>query len=1094
MLINFRANVQKRIYSLFTILFCVGILAANNFAGMFETPGFIDDTFRPVLNGAAGNASRTVVQPDGKILVVGFFHLINGTNKNNLTRFNADGTLDTSFDTKSGVDGSLSAMALQPDGKIIIGGFFSNFSGQPVGNIARLNSDGSFDITFNSSGLFSTSGANNTVNDISVLSDGRILIGGDFTSYNGTAINRLARLNANGTRDTSFNIGTGPANSVFAIKQYSGGKILIGGFFTTYNGMASARIARINFDGSLDTTFNIGTGAVGGQVRTFAVQPDDKIVVGGAFTTFNAVAKNGITRLNSDGTNDSTFSSTGSGATVGAIALQSDGKLIVGGSFFQIGGGTRQSIARLNADGTFDATFDPGTGLNPTGEINDLALQTDNKVVLVGNFTSYNGTNRGSIARANTNGSLETGLNATASITGSVSAIARQSDGKVLIGGTFNAVNGTARVNIVRLNAGGTLDASFNPGTGANSAVNSIAIQSDGKIIIGGGFLTYNGVSVNHIARLNADGSLDTSFNGGTAFGLGAVGINTIAFQTSGKILVGGTFLTYNGVAVSRILRLNGDGSLDTSFSVGTGASSTVRKIVVQPDQKIVVGGDFQTFNGVTKNRIMRLNADGTDDSSFITGTSFNNSVIDLVLQANGKIIPVGSFTTFNGTTRNRAARLNADGSLDTTFDSGVGFNSTVNTIAPTEDGKFIVGGNFATVAGLPRNRLARLKANGNFDPKFLSGLGPISSNSPQIQTIVPHNGKFLIGGLFEIFNTSPTAGLVRLSNATKTQVDYDGDGKTDYAIARQYGGIGRQTYWIYFSNKTDYISFDFGVFGPDILQPGDYDGDGKTDIAVWRATPAGGESNAYFITLSSTNTTKVVQFGSPGDFALSDDYDGDGKDDMCVWRYPSINEGPGPATWIYRGTFNNPNQNLTYIPWGMRYGTQEDQRDKPFTGDYDGDGKADFRLSRRADINNPNSNQPAIIYTLTGKGAISNDYFGLAGDRTISGDFDGDGLTDLTVARGFNFAPGTTTWYIRYTSGIPDLQIQWGAGALDQFAQADYDGDGKTDIAVYRRGNENNFYILRSSDNSLMVTQWGTADPDGGPGSDKAVISYNNH
>jgi uncharacterized delta-60 repeat protein len=273
-------------------------------AGIPTTAGFIDDTFAPVLGGAAST-----------------INLVNGTRKNGIARFNADGTLDASFNTKSGASGSITAIGLQSDGKIIIGGSFTNFSGQPVGSIARLNADGSFETSFNSSGVYSATGANGAISEISVLPDNRIYIGGAFTTYNGATANRLARLNVNGNLDTSFVTGTGPSNSVTVIKQYTGGKILIGGNFGNYNGAASLRIARINSDGSCDSSFVVGAGA-SGQVRAFAVQPDDKIVVGGNFATLNGVAKNGIARLNADGSDDTSFSVSGTGANVGAIANQ----------------------------------------------------------------------------------------------------------------------------------------------------------------------------------------------------------------------------------------------------------------------------------------------------------------------------------------------------------------------------------------------------------------------------------------------------------------------------------------------------------------------------------------------------------------------------------------------------------------------------------------------------------------------------------------------------------------------------------------------------------------------------------------------------
>jgi len=1107
MLVICQSNLLEKVSSFLTIILLLGFLAAlpgqtvsaqsmesQLAAGKLEAPAFIDDNFRPALAGAASTINRTLIQPDGKILVAGNFHLMSGVSKNYIARFNPDGTPDYTFNTKSGANGQISAMGLQSDGKIIIGGNFTSYSGNTVGNIARLNPDGSFDVTFNSSGIYYTAGASSTISDISVMPDNRFYIGGNFTSYNGTTINRLARINPNGNIDTTFVPGTAANSTVNVIKQISGGKIMIGGFFTNYGGTAIKSLARVNVDGSIDTSFTIGTGPSGG-INAISVLPDDKILVGGSITTFNTVAKNGLALLNTDGSNDNTFAVSGTGATINAIVRQPDGKYMVGGVFPAIGGNTRQSIARLNADGSFDATFGAGTGLNPTGtpvgSIKDLALQADGSVVLVGAFTSYNGTTRSGIARANSSGALDAGLAPTSTLAGNIYAISRQADGKVLVGGQFSAVGGTARSNVARLNTDGSLDTSFVTGTGANGLVESLAVQPDGKIIIGGEFTNYNGTAIKGIARLNTDGSLDTSFVVGTGV---EGGVLTMALQADGKVLIGGFITTFNSVVVNNIARLNTDGSLDSAFATGTGVNSTVRKFIVQPDGKILVGGEFSTFNGGAKTRLMRLNADGSNDASFVTGT-INSNVKDIIRHDDGKIVIVGSFTTINGTTRNRAARLNADGSLDTSFDPGIGFAQDVLTVTALPDGKYLVGGIFTTASGLSRNRIARLRSNGSLDPKFLSGLGPIGNSAPQIRTIVPHNGKYLIGGQFETYNTSGRTGLLLMKNTSKVPVDFDGDGITDVSIARHEGGTGPWHWWIKYSSNDEILNFDYGIFTVDGLQPGDFDGDGRTDIAVWRGRAATDSPCGYWITFSSTNQTKFIQFGQESDRNVLEDYDGDGKDDMAIYRVPQTTIGQG--TWIYRGSLNNPSGNLTYVPFGMRYGDQAaNQTDDIYPGDFDGDGRADFRIQRAIDLTSQTGSTPAVFYTMNSvTGKISYDYFGWASDRTIPGDYDGDGKTDIAISRGFNItcASCVTTWYIRYSGGAPDAQFVWGAGGLDNFVQGDYDGDGTTDVAVYRRGGENNYYIRRSSDQALQIMQWGAAVEPAGPASDVPIAVYNN-
>jgi len=198
---------------------------------------------------------------------------------------------------------------------------------------------------------------------------------------------------------------------------------------------------------------------------------------------------------------------------------------------------------------------------------------------------------------------------------GTVAAVAIQSDGKIVIGGVFGLFNGVTVNRIARLNSDGSLDTAFttNAGTGANGTVYAVAIQPDGKIIIGGAFTILNGVTTNRIIKLNSDGSLDTAFT--TNAGTGANGnVYAVAIQSDGKIVIGGTFTAFNGLTVNRIARLNSDGSLDTAFTIntGSGASSIVYAVAVQSDGKIVIGGAFTILNGLVRTRLAILGGDLT--------------------------------------------------------------------------------------------------------------------------------------------------------------------------------------------------------------------------------------------------------------------------------------------------------------------------------------------------------------------------------------------------------------------------------------------------------------------------------------------------
>lgn len=358
--------------------------------------------------------------------------------------------------------------------------------------------------------------------------------------------------------------------------------------------------------------------------------------------------------------------------------------------------------------GSIDLTFNPGTGAN--GDIFTSAIQSDGKILIAGDFTSYNGTARNYLARLNTDGSLDAAFNSGNGPNQTIYKISLESNGKIIIAGTFTTYNFTPVNNILRLNSDGTIG-DLNPGMGPNSYIRSTAIQADGKIIVVGPFTTFNGSARKDITRLNTNGTIDAGFNSGTA--TNNAGITNVSVQSDGKIIIGGSFTSYNGTPVNRIARLNSDGTLDATFT-GTGANNTVLTSTVQPDGKIIIGGIFNSYNGTAAYSIARLNSDGTIDAGFTPGTTAINSVISTIaLQSDGKIIIGGDFMSYNGTPINRIARLNIDGTLDAGFNPGTGANSSIQTITIQPDSKIIIGGYFYMYDGTSRERIARVNGSG---------------------------------------------------------------------------------------------------------------------------------------------------------------------------------------------------------------------------------------------------------------------------------------------------------------------------------------------------------------------------------------------
>ncbi|MCB1211557.1 MAG: choice-of-anchor D domain-containing protein, partial [Verrucomicrobiales bacterium] len=283
-----------------------------------------------------------------------------------------------------------------------------------------------------------------------------------------------------------------------------------------------------------------------------------------------------------------------------------------------------------------------------------------------------------------------------------VNCVAVQPDGKVVLGGIFTTVGGIARNRMARVNADGTLDASFNPNV--NNAINSIALQPDGKILLVGTFFSVGGTNRLGVARINADGTLDASFNPVP----GAGTMYSVAVQPDGKILLGGSFATINGIARNRIARLNADGTLDGGFDANVaGSGAAVQSVVLQPDGKMLLGGIFGTVGGQTRSLAARVNADGTVDG-FNPQVS-GNSVGAMALQANGQVLLCGSFTAVGGVTRTSIARVNADGTLDSGFNPAPNSLSSVTSVALQADGKVLMAGSFSAVSGITRNGFARL-------------------------------------------------------------------------------------------------------------------------------------------------------------------------------------------------------------------------------------------------------------------------------------------------------------------------------------------------------------------------------------------------
>jgi uncharacterized delta-60 repeat protein len=345
------------------------------------------------------------------------------------------------------------------------------------------------------------------------------------------------------------------------------------------------------------------SGDASDEVFGILKQADGKYMISGVFTSFDGTTRRRAVRLNTNGTVDATFA-TGSGFQgpgtdwVNEIEQQADGKYICVGLYDEFNGTGINNVARLNANGTLDNSFDVGSGAN--GQVWSAVIQPDQKVVIAGHFTSYDGTTRRRVARLNSDGSLDA---FDPNVNDDVNWVEMQPDGKFIIVGDFTSVGGTGRNRVARIHADGTLDGTFNPGSGANDNVYSLKIQNDGKIIIGGTFTSFNGIPVNRVVRLNANGSIDNTFNVGS----GANDrVTMLDIDNHGKVYIAGDLTQYNGNAQIGLVRVNTNGSFDNTFTLATGGfNNTVWITNADASGKLSIGGEFTSALGTTKDRII---------------------------------------------------------------------------------------------------------------------------------------------------------------------------------------------------------------------------------------------------------------------------------------------------------------------------------------------------------------------------------------------------------------------------------------------------------------------------------------------------------
>jgi uncharacterized delta-60 repeat protein len=702
----------------------------------FQAPMEISEVRGALLLDANPNVNTT------KILISGLFSVTaGGKTYNGLARLLPSGAVDTSFVSSFEVGGDyVSGFAVQPDGKILVVGASMVVKGYPgVYCFLRLDTDGSVDDTYPK-----RQDAGGYIHNVYAYPStgtrypNAARLCGTIPRFDGSGhLDYMLILGSDGNtviKRLGDEVVDGP---IISLTVESGTLLAyITGMFTTVYGHPRCGVARLDAElTGVDDSFDPGTGA-NHLVRGASIQTDGNVVLRGFFTSFRSdPSRKYMVRLQRDGTLDNSFNpGTGPDDCVWSMWQKTDTSWMVLGAFRSINGPTRHGIANLDADGGLNPAYSGVTLYNfSLGKVYATALQSDGKVLIGGSFSSCGGKYHGGVARLNPDGSTDDTFQGRAS--GATRRISVQPDGKILLAGSLYSMTGyTARTGVVRMNPDGSMDNTFNPlvlrPDGSYGNLNAVRVLDNGQIVIAGEFSSVNGVSRSIAARLESSGALDNTFTVGlTLPGTDIAARRLVPTLTGDKYLLLGNYLpTGSATQQGFLTRLNNNGTNDPTWGPNpaqqqniVGTSAPVSTLQLQADGKVLVCGDFtQVFAGGVSDRshIARITADGQLDTTFIP-LATNDSIKTLAVQRNGKVLIGGSFTS----PFNRLARLNPDGALDLNFDPGEGVDSTIhNFVHIPAQGKALIAGEFITFNawhGFSRPGIAKILAS---DSGFSSG------------------------------------------------------------------------------------------------------------------------------------------------------------------------------------------------------------------------------------------------------------------------------------------------------------------------------------------------------------------------------------
>ncbi|HTL16138.1 MAG TPA: Calx-beta domain-containing protein [Patescibacteria group bacterium] len=648
---------------------------------------------------------------------------------------------DSNFPTNNGPDYFVRNIVLQADGQILIAGLFTNVDGVTHPHFARLTPAGQLDATF----------APNLDQDpthVELLSDQRILISGAFTNVNGVARPGLAILLPDGSLDETF---TPPAASQ-TDTQLNGlsafnSQVIVAGSFTNLGGISRNHVARLMSSGAVDSAFNSPFDRTNTVTVQF-VQSDGKPIISGAFSNVAGVAITNLVRLNTNGSVDTTFSSgLDPSEQVLKAWAQPDGRLLVLTRYANSFLTWIRRLVRLEADGALDPSFNPSfefPGFPFSGTISSLSLQPDGKILLGGNFLRVNGMARAGVARLLPDGTLDFCFDVALSDELFPFAIATEPSGNVLVGGTFNGLQGQFHPYLMRLvpppgcvpgqielGVSNLLSRGDSPNvvvpvvrTAGEDREESVDFTTrDGSAVAGVDYVAVSGTV--HFASGQRSQSIAIPLHLGAASN-GPVNFELSIAQPGGGATLG--LLTNASITLTPSLRGTA-GSPDTNYLVHL--DGPVRFILPLTNGAVFLVGDFTNVDGQLCPNVVRLQPDGTRDPAFIRATPLDGLIQSATLDPQGRVLIAGYFQHVDGQWRPALARFGTDGALDAAFGlfdqatNSLGYVAQAAAVCVLADGSIVCGVTLPGTTYYSTDQLLKFSPGGQVDLSFTSNLPP---------------------------------------------------------------------------------------------------------------------------------------------------------------------------------------------------------------------------------------------------------------------------------------------------------------------------------------------------------------------------------